>query len=574
MRARLQFVAILALPLLAACGTSAFDESPEPRKATLPPPRDPPTDRLREDFDSERLIAMNTGALIDVNAGTLSLAAAHFPDLVGEGENYVDGTMMRNGLLEGGDITVSPSSEVMASDSIELRAAHSVTVGGLMRVGPGGATIVARDRIEILPSAFLDSKGPIRMMIADPDGEIIVAGEVVARTTGESIEPAGIEIIGRGAVTVHGQLKTEAFDGQVGGDISIAVYNDVEVAGPMASIFAYAGPGSRAGTVRIRGDSEVRISDMAAVGRDSSFGTNGMDVPGRDGAIEIQGASILVDDDSQISANGPNGGGAIDLIARELIRTGERSQIVSGPGPVGGRLTLKASLIEIGVSSVVAAGSGVNSAGHLHMDAWSRIAIEPDARLRAGDGGCARGGDVRINVSGIITVSEPAQISAGNGATDYENLACSQQDPGGSIEITAHEMRGVEKAVRAGSPDGSINIRLDPELAIAPANLAVRTGGVVVSHPFSRSIDAVGLVPRLLDISKTEPMGTNVIVELSGADEADAPYGDWYDVDTADAKDLERLSQSVWFKYRVTLEGRAYDAPELDFFDIDLAPTY
>lgn len=568
-------MAALALLWLAACGGAEGLDAPDP---TLTDPdagrgTEQALTHLREDFDSRRNIESISSAELDLNRGALTLPATRFPVLDGEGDNLVDGPMQRNGLVEGGDIVITHKSSVVASDSLELRAAKTIVIDGEVRVGPGGMTLVAAERIELSATSIVDSKGPVRLMVADPDGTIVIAGRLITRSTGESTQRPNIEILGRGSLVVLGEVTTEAAARQRGGDVKIAVYSDVRVEGAYARISARAQADGAAGIVSLRSDAEVRITDGGSVGRSRSGEGQLADI---DGAIEIQGASIFVDDDCRIASTDAGYGSAIDLVARDLIRTGERAEILAGESESGATVRMKASRIDVGVSAAIVAGSGLSRAGNLEIEASEALTVAPDARLLGGDGRCTRGGDVVVTVAGTVTVSAPARIAGGDGGTDVDTVQCNRTSVGGTVRIVAHEVSGVSDAVYPGigEPNGETEIRIDPTLTVDAVNLAVRTTGEVRSIAFERGAEAVGRVPRLIELAAETPTNTRIVVELSGATSSDGPFDAWYPVGSDDSSELSALAEARWFRYRVTLSGRAYDAPILDFFDIDLSPIY
>lgn len=566
----------LGLAILTACGGTFPAEARHGDDADPTPYEtgDAPLTRLREDFDNRRRIESIARAELDVNRGALTLAATRFPTLDGTGEQYVSGTMQRNGLVEGDDIVLARSSAVVAPDSLELRAASTVTVSGDVRIGPGGMTIVASKRIVITETAALDSKGPVTLMIADPDGSVQIDGRLVTRSTAESTQAPNITILGRGSVIVTGELRTEADADQHGGDVRIEVYNDVRIVGPEAHVAAYAHEGGSPGVVTVRSEADVRVTEGATLGRlgDADIET----VKDTDGAIDVQAASIIVDDASHIVSDTSRFGSGIELAARDLIRAGEGAQIRAGETEIGAPLRMRAATIDLGVSAVVAAGPGHSGGGNLEIRASSALTIAPNAQILAGEGRCAAGGDVLIVVSGELTASTPATIAGGDGGTASDTLECPGDFEGGGVTVIAHEASGLDEVVAPGrgQPAGSVELSMDRTVIVERVVLAVQTSGEVQSVPLRRDPLAIGRVPRLVELSAEAPTGTRIVIELAGADTHDGPFDTWFPVGSDDPEELAPLSSAAWFKYRVKLSGRAFDAPVIDFFDIDLAPAF
>jgi hypothetical protein len=119
-----------------------------------------------------------------------------------------------------------------------------------------------------------------------------------------------------------------------------------------------------------------------------------------------------------------------------------------------------------------------------------------------------------------------------------------------------------------GRTDGSAAVREDASLVVPLVVLRTRVEGWVVSKPFARGLSGDGFVPELVVARTMTPAGTFVRIQLADADEAEPT---WVDLDE-DVNTRARLANAERLRYRVYLVGRALDAPEVDYFDLRLAP--
>lgn len=563
-----------ALALLSpACGAEHADEAPHrpPPSARSDAGSEEPLPgiitRIREDFDNHRMIEATSGVVLDVNHGKLTLPAVQIPATAGKGLDHLEGTQERNGLLESGSILVPEQALLIASDSVELRAHDVVRVAGEIRAGRGGLTIVAERSIII--EGAIDSRGPVRLLLASPEGEIRISGQVTGRSSADAREPAHVEVFSRGSVQITGALTTAAEQNRRGGDLTISSYGPVLVSGSDARVAANAERAGSAGVVRIRSEADVVVEREAVVG--SGYAAFGIatDLP-IGGDVEVQGRRVVVRDAAKLSAGAwPERGGSIYVLAHEEVRLEDQGVLRAGHGAQSGAVVVRAPQIVVGREAVIEGGVGGAGAGAVTLEAVDALALGRDARILGGDTDCGPGGSVRLAVGGLLEVAPGARVVGGEGSRLLGNVSCSRGAAGGDVRVQARSATGLEEAVAAGRGvrSGEVEIALAPDFSVPPPNLTVGTSGFVRSKILDRGAEAVGATPRLEVFAGESPDGTTIVLELSGASSPEGPFGEWLDA----RRDLDDLSGAQFFRYRVRLVGRALDAPVVDFFEIELA---
>jgi hypothetical protein len=145
---------------------------------------------------------------------------------------------------------------------------------------------------------------------------------------------------------------------------------------------------------------------------------------------------------------------------------------------------------------------------------------------------------------------------------------------GGNVEVIAASAVGIDGALLGGggSTKGMVTEKIDPSFSIPAPSISAATNGWIVSVSIDRGTAAIGRSPILVDKSYTTPAGTAVKLELAGATDPAGPFDTWVDTSPGAPHPLDQLKQARYFRYRLTLQGRAFDTPVVDFFDIDLAP--
>ncbi len=76
--------------------------------------------------------------------------------------------------------------------------------------------------------------------------------------------------------------------------------------------------------------------------------------------------------------------------------------------------------------------------------------------------------------------------------------------------------------------------------------------------------------PVLTELFAQIPPGTVVELGLSGADSEEGPFGDWVELKTDVPVQASEILNSRYVRYRLTLYGRIFDAPVVDYFSFEL----
>lgn len=561
----------MSLVAVAACGDSQLLSIPTPDKT--PPNGQVPgvNTHLIEDFDNQLLVHSVTGsALLDVNQGVLTLPKEAFPRVEGAGLGMYRGRVEQNGLVEAESIVVSDAASFEASDAVEMRAQDTVRVVGTVQAGRGGVTLVAGRGVYV--EGLIESRGPVRILVEDPLGEVRISGRISVYASADDPEDMAphVEILGRSEVEISGQIVSVAGPRRKGGDIRVRVYGGIKVNGPQAQILATAEEDGQPGVVRLRTEGEISVADEATVGHrepaDDSDITLG-------GDIELQGLGVRVERGARVWAgDGMLKGGSIFVTAGQALAFDTRAEIQSGGGPEGGNLIIKARRIGIGGGTRVQAGRGRSYGAHFEINAVDRLDVVDDALIQGGATTCGPGGAIQVAVGGLVRVRAGAQIRGGDGAIEFGNRVCMTTARGGDVKVQAWSGDGVAQAVFPGRgfPDGEVLLDWDETLMVPTPNLTVGTYGQVRSKIIDRGALAVGLSPRFVGWGAETPAGTTVSLKLCGGSE----IADAYERCAAaeDEEAMQSLRDLQYFRYHVQLQGRTFDAPVLDYFELDLSP--
>lgn len=540
-----------------------------------PPSQPKPTDtapgvytHLLEDFDNQLLVHSVTGAAqVHVNQGIATLPVESFPRLEGGGLDMYRGDFDHNGLVEAESIVISQTANFEASDAVELRAQDTVHISGTLRAGRGGVTLVAGRQVII--DGAIESRGPVHILVEDPDGEVRISGRITVHASADDPNdmPPNLEILGRSAVTVSGQIISTAGPRRQGGDIQVRVYGGIKVVGLDARIATMADEEGIAGDLRLRSEADITIADGAGLGRLAEAFELG-------GDIEVQGQTVRIEAGARVLAgDGMLKGGSVFLTAANTLAITDMAQVGSGAGPEGGSLIVKAALIGVGEGAIVQGGQGRSYGAHFTIDAVTRLDVAGGAVIQGGSTSCGPGGAVQIAVGGTVRVRAGAALQGGHGAVDFGNRVCTTTAKGGDVKVQAWDGDGVAEASFPGRgfPDGEVLLEWDEDLTVLPPNLTVGTYGQILSKIVDRGDYSSGHEPRLVGWDANVPDGASISIDLCGADLVEGPYDTCAPADDPEA--LQAFSDTRFFRYRVRLVGRTYDAPSLDYFEIDLAPV-
>lgn len=559
---------------LVACGQDGIlrvdDPGPSPRM-----PNDagtPPTHltRIREDFDNLRLIeSAEPAGVIDVNRGVATLPVYSFPSTEGDGISTFEESVVVSDLLEAQVIRVAPGANLDVPDSVELRASRTITVQGTIRAGAGGVILAAQEGIFLEPGSLIESRGPVRLLLGNDNGQMVIDGEILTRRHLVDSTPADIALVGRGELLVGGRILTFTEPGVAGGDLNLNFYGNVTVSGRGARIAATAPSGAKAGVVRIYSEQVLKISDGASIGT----GYNYDSLDGSDGGpVELQARSIdLSNLGTVVAGRSLEVGGDLLLTAQDSLQIGEGTVAQGGAGAKGGSAVVRARELVLSGAGRLAGGAGDREGGGLSVEAASRVFIDGPGVLAAGDAACGDGGHASFVTGGLFHVTGGAAIRGGDAGV--VNARCIRSGQGGDVILQAASFLGLETGVRggAGQPAGQV-VRNETTVALSIPDISLGTSGRILSKIIDRGEGALGTVPQLVDFGGEAALGTTFSVRLCGVADPTEPFLDWRDVADPQAEPLEAFRDARYFRYQVELHGRAFDAPILNYFEIDLAP--
>ena len=565
---------LLCVSLLAT--VSACGDAEELGSVRFPDASAPPNDDavvepasanavVREDFNNTAWVFEFDGVVHDINLGRLMLPTRVLPETFATGTVVYSSNEDATGLVEASSIEVSPGVTLDASDAVELRGAEDVVVRGRIIAGSGGVTIQAGRSIVV--AGQIDSIGPVRLVVTHPAGQILIDGRIEARAgLGASPRDApAIEILGRGETYISGEVRTSAAEGRTGGPITIDVYGDVIVDGGVLQTFAE--PSARPGPLQVRTEAAIEVVRGALVGVSSP----GAEPLGGDIALVAQ--RIRIGPTSGVlGGRGLERGAKVSLLASENVTVEPGAQLQSGAGSEAGSLSIEAGVISIGQYAVIQAGRAGRRAGITRLEAAEIVSIDVGALVGASSTTCGPGGDLELSVSGPLIVADGAQLKAGGTISLARTSACGRGFPGGQIRVNARQTEGLQAGLQpgVGFPTGNVAVVIDPAVEVSAPSVSTQVGGSVLSRPIDRGVDAIGFAPTLTDLIAETPPRTTIEIGLAGSDTAAGPFTAWVDASTATG-DLSALSDFRFVRYRVSLFGRAFDSPSVDYVELQLS---
>ena len=533
--------------------------------------------RIREDFGSGIQVDLEASdVVIDTNRGVATLESlASFPTLAPNTDAMTLPPGRYNGVFEGRSLLLEAGMSIEATDSVELRAEQDLRIVGDIVAGAGGVTLIAGTGVYV--DGSIQSAGPVRILVASEDGVANIAG-AISTLPGAREPSAPIRILGRGRVRITGQLMTGSSGGASSGAITIETYGDIEVSG--FETLLGTGPGAeKAGDIVLATETEIRVEDSARL-------TTGMDRSGVQplstgqagcGDIELRAEEIRVGEGAIVEGGScdRSAGGSVTITAGVAFVTDSGAQILGGWGdPNGGGIEIDAATATIAANGMIVAGGGLSEGGPLVIGTAGDLTIGSETILKAGDGDCGAGADITVSVAGVLRIEEGAQLRAGSGSGGFGE-SCFDTHAGGNVNVRAHEVQAEEGTNLGGlgSPAGEVIIVPDPSFTrLAPDIRTERDTGAAISKTFDRGSSASLSVPVLVDLRRETPAGTFAKIQLAGSADPYGPFETWYDVGDKDDQLLQPLRGLRYLRYRVWLVGRAFDVPEVDFFEIDLNP--
>jgi hypothetical protein len=423
----------------------------------------------------------------------------------------------------GESVLVREGVTLEARDALDLTARDTVRIVGAVRAGPGGITITAGRAIYI--DGPLTSEGPVHLEVTAADGLVELGGRVEA--------PAGLRVVTRGRVT----LADEAHVGGAG--VFVMAYGTIAVEGVGAHLDGRT-------DVHLRAEQGLFVREGAVV---------------RGASVFLESAEIALVDAAVHAAT------RLEIHASERLET-TRADLETLDAATAGDVELWARTATLGAATRVSAGDGTR-AGSITVSVSGALRFGEGLSLAAGDGLCTDGGRVTVRAAGEVrAVGLGGELRGGSSIR--QGTSCSLRS-GGSASLVGWTVRMPPEWVvigGTGRTDGSAAVREDASLVVPLVVLRTRVEGWVVSKPFARGLSGDGFVPELVVARTMTPAGTFVRIQLADADEAEPT---WVDLDE-DVNTRARLANAERLRYRVYLVGRALDAPEVDYFDLRLAP--
>ncbi|MEL7367426.1 MAG: hypothetical protein AAFN74_00835 [Myxococcota bacterium] len=500
------------------------------------PPMDATVEFLREDFNNEDWLVETSSVIHDTNLGVLTLPIESIPNVFSTGRAIYSSPDDTDGLIEASSITVEPPADLRAVDAMQLRAQDFVLIQGSITAGNGGITIVAGNRIEI--EGQLDSRGPIRLQVANPDGEIIIGGSVVTRAVFQGGEAPPIIIQARSRVTLEGELITTADNGYIGGDIAVTVYGDVVIDGGVITTITE--PDGEPGAIILRSDQLVQL-ERGHIGVDGSI------LPRLGGSVRIEAKRVEVGTAGLIRGGADaNQGGNVGIQAAETVTLDDGARIESGSGEISGELRIQAASLTIGQSAVLQTGTALSTAGDLRVDIAENMTVRSNALIAGADTDCGAGGSVQLAVAGRLSVASGAVVRGGGNPPPTPDSDCTEQFEGGRIEVTTGEADGVESSIEAGQgvPTGTVSLSLNRVFEVPVPDVSGGLVGYVRSRVIDRSSDGLGFAPMLTQLilrdpppTVNRPITTSVSVSLRGSAVPEGPFERWIDLSDLEATD-------------------------------------
>jgi hypothetical protein len=565
------------VPIVAACADAASIRSIGPNQPK-PNPNAPMTTRIREDFDNSGYIGVTHGVIIDFNQGLAELATQVFPDISGDQVVSYSGDMAVGGIVQASQIVLDGNSSLSASDSIELRAQDLLRVTGDIHAGSGGVTLEAGNQMII--DGRIESQGPVKLLIGSEMGTIQIDGEISANSAMKD-RSSGVTIQGRGSVTITGAVTAVAEVGLASGDVNVYTYGPITITGLGAKLTAAARQQGTTGNISLRSESDVVVNGGAWVGGEDLSSVGIMPLPSTGlvgaGGIDVEAAHVSLQDGGRIRAASASmgDGGSVHIAASAALDMSGTSSIASGGGYASGAVQVEVASASLGDGTAIIGGTGVRIVRPLLIESSGMMSLGAGASIVGGIGACAAGGDANVHVGQQLAITPGGSIQGGSSGSHGSGFSCNAAvSPGGNVEVIAAEAIGLQGAVHggAGSMGGQVSVNIDPSYTLPPPNLTVTTHGWIESRSIDRGAMAVGLSPVLIGKSYTVPSGTAVKIELAGSSSESGPFDTWIDTQADAPVPLDALASARFFHYRMTLAGRAYDTPIVDYFEIDLAP--
>ncbi|MEL7035107.1 MAG: filamentous hemagglutinin N-terminal domain-containing protein [Cyanobacteria bacterium J06592_8] len=410
----------------------------------------------------------------------------------------------------GGSFFATTADGILFENGVEFTASNpeapplltiNIPLGLNIRENPG--TIVNQANLTTLEDGSLlrDNAGflvPQGLNVPQNQTLALVGGDVIfdnaiAISPGSNIELGGlsepgiVQLNSDGSLTFPTNIQRSNIaltnesliniraDG--GGNININAGN-VEISGDSiirAGIDQGLGsPEAQSGDVNINAQENILITGLESSIR-NAIDTDGF---GQTGNTNINANTITLREGGRIDSIlfGQGNAGNINLITESLTMEQESSinSFIVGQGN-GGVISIQANTIELsGLGTAIFGGSvssGVGQGGELNITTGSLI-LKDNALIDTGTWGRGDGGDITINASESVILTNNSDIASGVGNSNNPDAV----GDGGDITITARSL-----TLRSGSQIGSI--------VYAQGN----TGKIVINTSEFLEVEGVGL---------------------------------------------------------------------------------
>ncbi len=365
-------------------------------------------------------------------------------------------------------VTIDAASAISAEAPIGGIGAGSINIGLMMPVEQliiQGGSRISTTRVE-RAGASAPAGGEVR--IAARDFQLLQNSHIAA----QGISAAGGNVIidaPDGSIYLNGNSVISASAGSAdpGGSIRLAARN---IVASNATIEATNTGSGTAGLLTITGNRLVQLNDGAIVAVTANTG--------RAGNLSVRSDATVDVTDSTISATSGGRGGSI-LLEAPNISISESSRLtaaVSG-NERGGDVMLDGNVIKAEASTITTTTSGGGTAGDISIGTGTLLTSESvsilnGAELRAESEGTGRAGDVKVFVSGLLTLKGNATSPfTGISVDTYRGVSGGQ---GGDIDIRAQQVKIQNRAVISANTHGGGaggNISINPRDAQMPLSV-------------------------------------------------------------------------------------------------------
>jgi len=531
---------------------------------------------IEEDFDHRQFIneALNSNVTIDVNRGEVFLPTIVLPNSVGKEDPNQQVTRLGeyDNAEQSHSIIIDDNTSLRGRDAIELEAYDTIRITGSLSAGNGGISLSANKGIYI--DGNIESSGPIRLRLTQPDGKIMITGMV--NTTSSSNRASGsIHMLSRGEVTVSGVVKTGNAQYADSGQIEIVSYGSVTVTRNTAILKTGDSEGGNSGAISISSESALSVKDGSSIESGEALSLGERNSTLNAGNVTLRVDELDLEDNTKLIAGrcGNCSGGNIDVIAAVRMVAGQNVEVRAGDGLTGGETSLNVGSATIGKNSSVYGGAGREHAGRVFIDTAGRLKLRYQAQLIGGQGKCTDGGPVVGLVGNELVVTVGSKIKGGDSTLDGED--CIAPTKGGDVQLFCRKITGpIEHVTEGGngSRQGESQLTSNSNYSREDPIPHPNTVGHLESKVFDRGDLGLTMSPVLVSSEFGLPEGTRIDLLLCGALNPDGPFGEWY-VPDAQGNYSDELQRFRYLKYRVQLHGRSLDTPVADRFEIDLVPA-